>query len=64
VSKLDEFNSSSRDAEAPLLELTMVLFFLVDILGFLLEQNTNGGCQLLCYAKALTQRMKEMKGLK
>jgi hypothetical protein len=47
VSKLDGFNSSSRDNEAPLLELTVVLFFLVDILGFQLEPNTNGGRQLL-----------------
>jgi hypothetical protein len=61
VSKLDGFNSSSRDDEAPLLELAVVLFFLVNILGFLLEPNTNGGRQLLCYAKALTQTMKGMK---
>jgi hypothetical protein len=30
-----------------LVELTVVLFFLVDILGFLLEPNTHGGRQLL-----------------
>jgi hypothetical protein len=47
VSKLNGFNSSSRDGEAPLVELTVVLFFLVDILGFQLEPNTNGGLQLL-----------------
>jgi hypothetical protein len=47
VSKVDGFNSSSRDDEAPLVELAVVLFFLVDILGFLLEPNTNGGRQLL-----------------
>jgi hypothetical protein len=64
VSKLDGFNSSSRDDDAHLLELAVVLFFLVDILGFLLEPNMNGGLQLLCYAKALTQTMKGMKGLK
>jgi hypothetical protein len=64
VSKLDGFNSSSRDDEAPLLELAVVLFFLVNILGFLLEPNTNGGRQLLCYAKALTQTRKGMKGHK
>jgi hypothetical protein len=53
VSKLDGFNSSSRDDEAPLLELAVVLFFLVDILGFLLEPNTNGGRQLLCYSEGI-----------
>jgi hypothetical protein len=52
VSKLDGFNSSSRDDEAPLLELAVVLFFLADILGFLLEPNTNGGRPLLCYSEA------------
>jgi hypothetical protein len=31
-----------------LLELAVVLFFLAEILGFLLEPNTNGGRQLLC----------------
>jgi hypothetical protein len=31
----------------PLVELAVVLFFLVDILGFFLEPNTNGGRQLL-----------------
>jgi hypothetical protein len=30
-----------------LVELTVVLFFLVDILGLILEPNTNGGRQLL-----------------
>jgi hypothetical protein len=35
-----------------LLELVVVLFFLVDILGFLLEPNTNGERQLLCYSEA------------
>jgi hypothetical protein len=43
VSKVDGFNYSSRDDEAPLVELAVVLFFLVDILGFLLEPSTNGG---------------------
>jgi hypothetical protein len=33
--------------DAPLVELTVVLFFLVDILGLILEPNTNGGRQLL-----------------
>jgi hypothetical protein len=33
--------------EAPLVELVVVLFFLVDILSFLHEPNTNGGRQLL-----------------
>jgi hypothetical protein len=36
-----------RDDEAPLPELAVVLFFLVDILGLLLEPSTNGGRQLL-----------------
>jgi hypothetical protein len=52
VSKFDGFNSSSRDDEALLLELVVVLFFLVDILGFLLKPNTNGEHQLLCYSEA------------
>jgi hypothetical protein len=49
---LDGFNSSSRDDEAPLVELAVVLFFLADILGFLHELNTNGGRQLLCSSEA------------
>jgi hypothetical protein len=44
---VDGFSSSSRDDEAPLVELAVVLFFLVDILGFYLEPNTSGGRQLL-----------------
>jgi hypothetical protein len=47
VSKVEGFGSSSRDDEAPLVELAVVFFFLVDILGLLLEPNTNGGRQLL-----------------
>jgi hypothetical protein len=47
VSKVEGFNSSSRDDEAPLVELAVVLFFLVDILGLLLKPSTNGGLQLL-----------------
>jgi hypothetical protein len=39
--------SSSKEDDAPLVELTVVLFFLVDILGLILEPNTNGGRQLL-----------------
>jgi hypothetical protein len=34
---VDGFNSSSRDDEAPLVELAVVLFFLVEILGFFLK---------------------------
>jgi hypothetical protein len=49
---VDGFNSSSRDDEAPLVELAVVLFFLVEILGFFLKPNTNGGRQLLCGSKA------------
>jgi hypothetical protein len=30
-----------------LVELTVILFFLVDILGLILEPNTSGGRQLL-----------------
>jgi hypothetical protein len=37
VSKVEGFNSSSRDDEAPLVELVVVLFFLVDILGFVTQ---------------------------
>jgi hypothetical protein len=47
VSKVERFGSSSMDDDAPLVELAVVLFFLVDILGLLLEPNTNGGRQLL-----------------
>jgi hypothetical protein len=35
------------DDDTPLVELAVVLFFLVDILGLMLEPNTNGGRQLL-----------------
>jgi hypothetical protein len=35
------------DDDAPLVELAVVLFFLVDILGLILEPNTNGGRHLL-----------------
>jgi hypothetical protein len=35
------------DDDAPLVELAVVLFFLVDILGLILDPNTNGGRQLL-----------------
>jgi hypothetical protein len=35
------------DEDAPLVELAVVLIFLVDILGLILEPNTNGGRQLL-----------------
>jgi hypothetical protein len=35
------------DDDASLVELAVVLFFLVDILGLILEPNTNGGLQLL-----------------
>jgi hypothetical protein len=60
VSKVDGFNSSSRDDEAPLVELAVVLFFLVDILGLLLEPSKNGGRQLLWDSKAtFSQKMKE-----
>jgi hypothetical protein len=41
VSKVEGFRSSSRDDETPLVELAVVLFFLVDILGLLLEPSTN-----------------------
>jgi hypothetical protein len=34
------------------MELAVVLFFHVDILGFLLEPNTNGGRQLLWCSEA------------
>jgi hypothetical protein len=50
---VDGFNSSSRDDEAPLVELAAVLFFLVDILGLLLEPSTNGERQLLWGSKAI-----------
>jgi hypothetical protein len=36
-----------RAVASPLVELAVVLFFLVDILGLILEPNTNGGRQLL-----------------
>jgi hypothetical protein len=52
VSNVDGFNSSSRDDEAPLVELAVVLFFLVDILGLLLKPSTNGGHQLLWGSEA------------
>jgi hypothetical protein len=52
VSRVDGFNSSSRDDEAPLVELAVVLFFLLDILGFFLMPNTNGGRQLLWDSEA------------
>jgi hypothetical protein len=42
VSRFNGFKYS-KDDEAPFVELVVVLFFLVDILGFLLEPNTNGG---------------------
>jgi hypothetical protein len=57
---VDGFNSSSRDDEAPLVELVVVLFFLVDILGLLLKPSTNGGHQLLWDSEAtFSQTMKE-----
>jgi hypothetical protein len=37
---------------SPLVELAVVLFFLVDILGLLLEPSTNGGRQLLWGSEA------------
>jgi hypothetical protein len=43
VSNVDGFNSSSRDDEAPLVELAVVLFFLVDILGLLSSQAQTVG---------------------
>jgi hypothetical protein len=47
VSRAERLGSSSTEDDAPLVELTVVLFFLVDILGLILEPNTNGGRQLL-----------------
>jgi hypothetical protein len=47
VSIVERLGSSSKEDDAPLVELTVVLFFLVDILGLILEPNTNGGRQLL-----------------
>jgi hypothetical protein len=47
VSRAERLGSSSKEDDAPLVELTVVLFFLVDILGLILEPNTNGGRQLL-----------------
>jgi hypothetical protein len=44
------------------MELAVVLFFLMDILGFLPEPNTNGGRQLLCYSEAKHEQWKERKG--
>jgi hypothetical protein len=43
VSRVERFGSSSMDDDAPLVELAVVLFFLVDILDLILEPNTNGG---------------------
>jgi hypothetical protein len=37
-------------------ELAVVLFFLVDILGLLLEPSTNGGRQLLWGSEATLQK--------
>jgi hypothetical protein len=47
VSRAERLSSSSTDDDAPLVELTVVLFFLVDILSLILEPSTNGGRQLL-----------------
>jgi hypothetical protein len=47
VSIAERLGSSSKEDDAPLVELTVLLFFLVDILGLILEPNTNGGRQLL-----------------
>jgi hypothetical protein len=47
VSIAERLGSSSKDDDAPLVELTVVLFFLVNILGLILVPNTNGGRQLL-----------------
>jgi hypothetical protein len=51
------------DDDAPLVELAVVLFFLVDILGLLLEPNTNGGRQLL-WAIAEATEHKQCEGTK
>jgi hypothetical protein len=51
------------DDDAPLVELTVVLLFLVDILGFLLEPSTNGGRQLLGAIAEATEHQ-TMKGNK
>jgi hypothetical protein len=47
VSRAERLGSSSKEDDTPLVELTVVLFFLVDLLGLILEPNTNGGRQLL-----------------
>jgi hypothetical protein len=47
VSRAERLGSTSTEDDAPLVELTVVLFFLADILGLILEPNTNGGRQLL-----------------
>jgi hypothetical protein len=45
--------------------LTVVLFFLVDILGFQLEPNTNGGRQLLWCSEATPhEQWKKTKDLR
>jgi hypothetical protein len=53
---MDEFNSSLRDDEVPLMELAVVLLFLVDILGFLLEPNTKYGQQFLWCSEAIPHK--------
>jgi hypothetical protein len=63
VSRVDGFNSSSRDVKAPLVELAVVLFFLVDILGFFLEPNTNVGANYCGVAKLPSRIMKGKKRL-
>jgi hypothetical protein len=63
VSRVDGFNFSSRDDKAPLVELAVVLFFLVDILGFFLEPNTNVGANCCGVAKLPSQIMKGKKRL-
>jgi hypothetical protein len=63
VSIAERLSSSSKEDDAPLVELTVVLFFLVDILGLILEPNTNGGRQLL-WGKpqlSLTNNERELK---
>jgi hypothetical protein len=63
VSIAERLRSSSKEDDAPLVELTVVLFFLVDILGLILEPNTNGGRQLL-WGKpqlSLTNNERELK---
>jgi hypothetical protein len=48
---VDRFNSSSRDDEAPLVELAVLLFFLMDILCFLLDPNKMMGANCCGVAK-------------